>query len=50
MKTYSPTEMARLFDVHPNTIRLYERIGYIGKAVRRENNYREFTMQAHRNR
>lgn len=51
MKTYSSTEMARLFDVHPNTIRLYERIGYIGKAIRRENNYREFTekhvMQLH---
>ena len=45
MKTYSPTEMARLFNVHPNTIRLYERIGYIGKAVRRENNYREFTQK-----
>lgn len=45
MKKYSPIELARLFEVHPNTIRLYERIGYIGKAIRKENNYREFTQK-----
>lgn len=45
MKKYNVTKLARLFEVHPNTIRLYERIGYIGKAVRKENNYREFTQK-----
>ncbi len=30
--------------VHPNTVRLYESLGFIAKPGRRENNYRVFTL------
>lgn len=43
IKTYLPSELARIFDIHPNTVRLYEKLGYISKALRKPNGYREFT-------
>ncbi|MGM0213156.1 MerR family transcriptional regulator [Enterococcus sp. AZ109] len=43
-KTYSTSQLAQLFQLHPNTIRLYESAGYISKAERRKNNYRVFTQ------
>lgn len=42
-KIYTTMEMAKLTGVHPNTVRLYEKWGYISKAKRKKNNYREFT-------
>ncbi|UWD48503.1 MerR family transcriptional regulator [Clostridioides difficile] len=42
MKKYKPIELARMFNLHPNSIRFYEEIGYISKAKRKANNYREF--------
>lgn len=45
MKTYLPSELAHMFGIHPNTIRLYEQIGYISKAMRKPNGYREFTKR-----
>jgi len=41
-KFYKPVELAYLYGIHPNTIRLYERLGYISPAGRATNNYREF--------
>lgn len=45
MKTYSTSEVARLIGVHPNTVRLYERLELIPKARRLPNGYRVFTEQ-----
>ena len=44
MKKYTPTELAGMYHIHPNTIRLYERLGYIAKSERAANNYRIFTQ------
>lgn len=41
-KSYKPVELANLYGIHPNTVRLYERLGYISPAERNANNYREF--------
>jgi len=43
-KSYKPIELANLYNIHPNTIRLYERLGYISPAKRCKNNYREFSQ------
>ncbi|QQO08820.1 MerR family transcriptional regulator [Breznakiella homolactica] len=43
MDCYKPIDLARRFGLHPNTIRLYERLGFISPAERGENNYRCFT-------
>jgi len=40
--SYKPIELANLYSIHSNTIRLYERLGYISPADRNRNNYREF--------
>lgn len=41
---YSPTELGRIFLLHSNTIRLYEKSGFISQAQRNpKNNYRVFT-------
>lgn len=42
-KFYKPVELAALYGIHPNTIRLYERLGYISPAERTTTNYRKFT-------
>lgn len=42
-KTYTTKKIAELTKVHPNTVRLYEKWGYISKAKRKKNNYRVFT-------
>ncbi|HEX3044499.1 MAG TPA: MerR family transcriptional regulator [Bacillota bacterium] len=41
-KIYSTKEIADLCGIHPNTVRLYEKWGYISKADRGTNNYRRF--------
>lgn len=40
---YRVIDLARMFAVHPNTIRLYEKLSYISKAQRSKNGCREFT-------
>lgn len=42
-KTYSTKQIADLVGVHPNTVRLYEKWGFIAPAGRRDTNYRVFT-------
>lgn len=44
-RTYTTKEIAVLTNVHPNTVRLYEKWGYISTAQRKQNNYRLFTAQ-----
>lgn len=43
MKTYKTKQVAEAIGVHPNTVRLYEEIGFIPKPERLENGYRVFT-------
>ena len=43
LTTYTTSQIARFAGVHPNTIRLYERLGFITAPKRRPNGYRVFT-------
>ena len=43
MKTYRTGEIASLAGLHPNTIRLYEEIGFLTKPDRLPNGYRVYT-------
>lgn len=43
MKTYKTIDIARMFGIHVNTVRLYEKYGLIPKPERRSNGYRIFT-------
>ncbi len=43
MKTYKTAEVATIFGIHTNTVRLYEEWGLIPKAERQKNGYRVFT-------
>lgn len=43
MKTFKTKQVADEIGVHPNTVRLYEEIGFIPKPVRHKNGYRMFT-------
>lgn len=42
-RKYGPSELARIFGIHSNTVRLYEKIGFITPAERGSNNYRYYT-------
>lgn len=42
-RTYTTSRIATLSGIHPNTVRLYERIGFITPPERRANGYRVFT-------
>lgn len=42
--TYLTSEVAKMMEVHPNTIRLYEDLHLISKAERKQNGYRIFTQ------
>lgn len=44
IKTYKTHEIAKFIGVHPNTVRLYEDIGFIEKPQRLDNGYRVFTQ------
>jgi DNA-binding transcriptional MerR regulator len=44
MQSYSTSQIAQLSGIHPNTVRLYEEIGFIGTAQRKPNGYRVFTQ------
>lgn len=43
MTTYKTSQVAAMIQVYPNTIRLYERIGFITPPKRANNGYRIFT-------
>jgi DNA-binding transcriptional MerR regulator len=43
MKTYKTAEVASIIGIHPNTVRLYEKLGLIPRVKRQENGYRIFT-------
>lgn len=42
MKTYKTSQVVALCGVHPNTVRLYEELGYIPPIPRTENGYRGY--------
>lgn len=44
-KTFSTSQIAEIFDLHPNTIRLYESWGVISAPIRKKNGYRVFTKE-----
>jgi len=43
MNIYKTAEVARSIGIHPNTVRLYEKLGLIPKPERKSNGYRVFT-------
>jgi DNA-binding transcriptional MerR regulator len=43
MKTYRTSEIAGIIGIHPNTVMLYEKWGYIASVKREENGYRVYT-------
>lgn len=43
MKTHSTSEIAGIMGIHPNTVMLYEKWGYIAPVERKENGYRVYT-------
>jgi DNA-binding transcriptional MerR regulator len=40
---YSTKEVADLFNIHTNTVRFYEKMGFLSPVQRKENGYRVFT-------
>lgn len=42
-RTYKTSEVAQIIHIHPNTVRMYEELGFIAKPVRQANGYRIFT-------
>ena len=42
-RTYTTNEVAQIIGVHVNTVRLYEKSGFITKPGRKDNGYRVFT-------
>ena len=43
MKTYETSEVAQIIGIHPNTVRLYEKLELIPQVQRKSNGYRVFT-------
>jgi DNA-binding transcriptional MerR regulator len=43
VNSYKTIELARVNGIHPNTVRLYEKFGFIPKPARQPNGYRLFT-------
>ena len=43
-KTYSTKELANIVGVHANTLRFYEKIGFLTKPERKENGYRCYSQ------
>lgn len=42
-RTYFTEELANIVGVHVNTLRFYEKIGFLTKPERKENGYRIYT-------
>lgn len=45
MKPMRTSDIARKAGVHPNTVRKYEELGYLPKALRAPNGYRQFSQR-----
>lgn len=43
MNTYQTSQVAKLMGIHPNTVRLYEKLELMPKVERKENGYRVYT-------
>jgi DNA-binding transcriptional MerR regulator len=43
LNTYTTSEIANCAGIHPNTVRLYEQLGFISKPERKQNGYRIYT-------
>jgi len=43
MRIYGTSEIAKMMGIHPNTVMLYEKWGYIAPVPRKENGYRVYT-------
>ena len=43
MKTYKTSEVAAMIGIHPNTVRLYEKLELISRPERLSNGYRVLT-------
>ncbi|MGF6376794.1 DNA-binding transcriptional MerR regulator [Clostridiales Family XIII bacterium PM5-7] len=43
MTTYQTSQVSKIIGIHPNTVRLYEKIGFISAPDRLKNGYRVFT-------
>lgn len=41
--TYKTSEIAKIIGIHPNTVRLYEKLNLVPKPIRQPNGYRVFT-------
>ena len=42
MKEYNTSTIAKEFNIHPNTVRFYEEIGFLPQIPRKENGYRVY--------
>ena len=42
MRIYGTSEIAKMMRIHPNTVMLYEKWGYIAPVPRKENGYRVY--------
>ena len=40
MKEHNTSTIAKEFNIHPNTVRFYEKIGFLPQIPRKENRYR----------
>lgn len=44
MREYNTSKIAKEFNIHPNTVRFYEEIGFLQKIPRKENGYRVYNQ------
>lgn len=44
MKEYNTSTIAKEFNIHPNTVRFYEEIGFLLQIPRKENGYRLYNQ------
>ena len=44
MKQYNTSTIAKEFNIHPNTVRFYEEIGFLPQIPRKENGYRLYNQ------
>ena len=44
MKEYNTSTIAKKFNIHPNTVRFYEEIGFLPQIPRKENGYRLYNQ------
>lgn len=44
MKEHNTSTIAKKFNIHPNTVRFYEKIGFLPQIPRKENGYRIYNQ------